>query len=132
VGVVFTGIGALGYRRRFDASAVKEVRIEDRHWRDSAGDRQRKACILIETREGKQAKLGSMLTPEHRERRHPRRRRAGVARRRQGGRRSRWLMGRERREEGSSPSSGAQGTARPALGCLLVQSTGKWGEALFI
>jgi hypothetical protein len=65
-GLVFTGIGALGYRRRFDASAVKEVRIEDRQWRDRDGDRQRKTCILIETREGKQIKLGSMLTPERR------------------------------------------------------------------
>jgi len=65
-GVVFTGIGALGYRRRFDASAVKEVRIDDRQWRDSDGDRRRKTCIVIETREGKQVKLGTMLTPERR------------------------------------------------------------------
>lgn len=65
-GVVFTGIGALGYRRRFDASGVKEVRIDDRQWRDSDGDRRRKTCIVIETRDGKQTKLGSMLTPERR------------------------------------------------------------------
>jgi hypothetical protein len=65
-GLIFTGIGALGYRRRFDASAVKDVRIEDRQWRDSDGDRQRKTCIVIETREGKQLKLGTMLTPERR------------------------------------------------------------------
>jgi hypothetical protein len=65
-GVVFTGIGGLGYRRRFDASAVKEVRLDDKQWRDSDGDRQRKTYIVIETREGKQIKLGSMLTPERR------------------------------------------------------------------
>ncbi len=65
-GAVFTGIGALGYRRCFDASAVKDVRIDDRQWRDSDGDRRRKTCILIETRDGKQVKLGSMLTPERR------------------------------------------------------------------
>ena len=65
-GVVFTGIGTVGYRRRFDASAVKEVRIDDRQWRDSDGGRQRKTCIVIETREGKQVKLGTMLTPERR------------------------------------------------------------------
>jgi len=29
-GVVFTGIGALGYRRRFVTSVVQEVRVEDR------------------------------------------------------------------------------------------------------
>ncbi len=61
-----TGISALGYRRRFDASAVKVVRLEDRQWRDSDGDRQRKTRIMIESREGKQVKLGSMLTPERR------------------------------------------------------------------
>lgn len=65
-GVVFTGIGALGWRRRFDASAVKDVRVDDRQWRDSDGDRRRKTCILIETRDGKQVRLGSLLTAERR------------------------------------------------------------------
>ena len=65
-GVVFTGIGTLGYRRRFDASVVKDVRLDDRQWRNSNGNLQQKTCIVIETREGKQVKLGSMLTPERR------------------------------------------------------------------
>lgn len=65
-GVVFTGIGGLGYRRRFDASGVKEVRIDDKQWRDSDGDRRSKTYIVIETREGKLLKLGSMLTEERR------------------------------------------------------------------
>ncbi len=65
-GVVFTGVGALGYRRRFDASGVKDVRIEESQWSDRRGHRQRKTLILIETRDGKQVKLGSMLTPERR------------------------------------------------------------------
>jgi hypothetical protein len=65
-GIVFTGVGALGYRRRFDASAVKDVRIDDRQWRDSDGGRRSKTLIVIETREGKQVKLGSMLQPERR------------------------------------------------------------------
>ena len=65
-GVVFTGIGALGYRRRFDATAVKDVRIEDKQWRDSDGGGQRKTYVVIETREGKLVKLGSMLTEERR------------------------------------------------------------------
>jgi hypothetical protein len=65
-GVVFTGIGSLGYRRRFDASAVKDVRIDDKQWRDSDGGRQRKTYILIETREGKLIKFGSMLAEERR------------------------------------------------------------------
>src|ERR1035441_3316030 len=65
-GVVFTGIGKLGYRRRFDAAAVKDVRIDDKQWRDSDGGRQRKTYIVIETREGKLVKFGSMLTEERR------------------------------------------------------------------
>ena len=65
-GLVFIGIGRLGYRRRFDASGVKDVRIDDRQWRDSDGARRSKTCIIIETREGKLVKLGSMLTEERR------------------------------------------------------------------
>jgi hypothetical protein len=65
-GVVFTGVSALGYRRRFDASAVKDVRIDESQWSDRRGNRQRKTLILIETRDGKQVKLGSMLTPARR------------------------------------------------------------------
>ena len=56
----------MGYRRRFVSSAVKEVRVDDRSWRDSDGGRQRKTYIVIETREGKQLKFGSMLTDERR------------------------------------------------------------------
>jgi len=65
-GVVFTGIGALGYRRRFDASSVKEVRLEDIQWRGRHGQRRSKTGILIETSDGKQVRLGSMLAPERR------------------------------------------------------------------
>lgn len=65
-GEVFTGIGPLGWRRRFDASAIKDVRIDDRRWRDSDGDRQRKTAIVIETRTGKLIKFGTMLTDERR------------------------------------------------------------------
>jgi hypothetical protein len=65
-GVIFTGIGSLGYRRRFDASAVKDVRLDDKQWSDSDGRRQRKSCIVLETREGKLVKFGSMLAEERR------------------------------------------------------------------
>jgi hypothetical protein len=43
-----------------------DMRIDDRHWRDSDGDRRSKTCIVIETREGKLVKLGTMLTQERR------------------------------------------------------------------
>jgi hypothetical protein len=65
-GVVFIGIGRLGYRRRFDASAVKDVRLEDKQWSDNDGRRQRKTYIILETREGKLVKFGSMLREDRR------------------------------------------------------------------
>jgi hypothetical protein len=65
-GTVFTGVGPLGYRRRFMPSHVSDVRIEDKQWRDSDGDRQQKINIVIETKEGKLIRFGSMLTSERR------------------------------------------------------------------
>ena len=65
-GVVLTGIGPLGWRRRFDVHSVKDVRIDDHHWRDSDGDRHSKTRIVIETREGKQIKFGTLLSEERR------------------------------------------------------------------
>jgi len=65
-GMIFTGFGPLGYRRRFQASRISDVRIEDRSWRDSDGDRQLKTCIVIETHEGKLIRFGSMLSEERR------------------------------------------------------------------
>jgi hypothetical protein len=63
--VLFTGIGALGWRKRFSTSDVKDVRIEDRRWRDNDGDARRNTQIVIETRD-KPIKLGSMLNKERR------------------------------------------------------------------
>jgi hypothetical protein len=65
-GVVFTGIGAMGWKNRFDTSGVKDVRIDDRHWRDSDGDRHRKTNVVIETASGKHIAFGSMFTEERR------------------------------------------------------------------
>jgi hypothetical protein len=45
---------------------VKDVRIDDKQWRDSDGGRQHKTYIIIEPREGKLVKFGSMLTEERR------------------------------------------------------------------
>lgn len=63
---VFTGIGSLGYRRKFDPSTVKDVRVDEKQWRDSDGDRQRRTAIVVETKAGKRMKLGTMLTDERR------------------------------------------------------------------
>jgi hypothetical protein len=64
-GIIFSGIGPLGLRKRFAASSVREVRIEDRRWRDSDGDSRRNTQIIIET-DSKRIKFGSMLTNERR------------------------------------------------------------------
>lgn len=65
-GVLFTGIGPLGFSKRFATSEVKDVRIEDRRWRDSDGDSRRSTQIIIDTGL-KPIKFGSMLTKERRQ-----------------------------------------------------------------
>jgi len=62
---LFSGIGPLGFRKRFSSSEVKDVRIEDKRWRDSDGDSQRRSQIVVET-DRKPINFGSMLTPERR------------------------------------------------------------------
>ena len=64
-GVVFNGIGPLGFRKRFSTSEVTDVRIEDKRWRDSDGDSRRTKQIVIETN-AKSINFGSMLTDERR------------------------------------------------------------------
>jgi len=64
--VLFSGIGPVGFRRRFAVSDVRVVRIEDKRWRDSDGDSRRKTQIVIEKISGKPITFGSMLTEERR------------------------------------------------------------------
>jgi hypothetical protein len=65
-GLVFTGIGPIGYRRHFDARAVKQVRISDQVSQTRNGGNVNKSFIMIETREGKRIKFGSMLREDRR------------------------------------------------------------------
>ena len=65
-GLVFVGVGNVGWRRRFDPRLVKDVRLENETWRDSDGDRRSKSAIRIENQDGKEIKFGSALTPERR------------------------------------------------------------------
>ncbi len=60
-GSVFTGIGPLGWRRRFNAGTVVDVRIENRSWRNSDGDHRNKTQIVIEGQDGRQLKFGTLL-----------------------------------------------------------------------
>jgi len=62
---LFTGIGSLGRRKRFSTSEVRDVRIEDKRWRDRQGDSRRNSQIVIETSQ-KPITFGSMLTNERR------------------------------------------------------------------
>ena len=63
-GVLFTGIGPVGRRRHFQAKNVKTLRIEDRRWRDSDGDRRGTRQVVFEMEEGKPLKFGSGLSEE--------------------------------------------------------------------
>jgi len=64
-GIIFSGVGPLGFRNRFAAADVRDVRIDDRPWRNSNGRSRRSAQILIDT-EHKPITFGSMLAPERR------------------------------------------------------------------
>ena len=66
-GEIFTGIGSLGFRKKFNTQAVKNVRIEDKQWRDSDGDQRRSTQIIIDMVEGKPIKFGSGLTEARRQ-----------------------------------------------------------------
>ncbi len=63
--VLFTGIGSLGFRKRFSPREVRDVRVEDNRWRDSDGHSRRKTQIVIE-RDPKPIRFGSMLSETRR------------------------------------------------------------------
>lgn len=62
-GTIFSGIGAVGWRRRFDASEIRSVQTSQT--RNNQG--RDTFAIQLEARDGKQMKLGSMLTNERRQ-----------------------------------------------------------------
>jgi hypothetical protein len=66
-GTIFSGIGPLGRRRRFQVDAVRQVRIEDKRWGDSDGDARRSKQIIVEMLTGKPLKFGSMLRDDRRD-----------------------------------------------------------------
>lgn len=63
---LFTGIGPVGFRKRFLASAAQEVRIVEKRWRDRDGDSRQSMQIIIDLASGKAIRFGSMLTKERR------------------------------------------------------------------
>lgn len=58
-GTVLTGVGPIGWRRRFDAVAVTSVRVVETKGKDSSGKN-------IEIEAGKKIKFGSLLTDRRR------------------------------------------------------------------
>jgi hypothetical protein len=66
-GEIFRGIGPLGLTKKFKTELVKEIRIEDRQWRDSDGDRRRNTHIVVEMKEGKAIKFASSLAEDRRQ-----------------------------------------------------------------
>ncbi len=65
-GKVFTGIGSIGFTKRFDATGVSEIRNEDRQYRDSDGDNRTKKQIVLEITSAKRITFGSMLRDDRR------------------------------------------------------------------
>lgn len=63
---IFTGLGALGWKRRFDPVDVSAVGVRQKRWTDSDGDAQSKQEIVLELRNGKKLKFGSTLPEERR------------------------------------------------------------------
>src|SRR5208337_3910836 len=58
-GVIFSGVGRIGIRRRFAASDVRDVGVQDRCWQDSQG-RSRHAVSIVMDTTTKPLKFGSM------------------------------------------------------------------------
>jgi hypothetical protein len=63
-GIIFSGIGPVGRTKRFLLADVSDVRLLDQTWRDSDGDSRNKKTIILERKDGKQIKFGSMLTDD--------------------------------------------------------------------
>ncbi|HWY30464.1 MAG TPA: hypothetical protein VNX46_06915 [Candidatus Acidoferrum sp.] len=61
----FTGIGPIGFHKRFEAADVRNVRIEEQPWRNQNGNSQPTTRIIIETT-NQTIQFGSMFTYERR------------------------------------------------------------------
>ena len=65
-GMIFGGIGPVGWRRRFRLEDVRAVRLGEKTWRNRRGVERQTHEIRIELREGKPLRLGSGLSEERR------------------------------------------------------------------
>ena len=58
---LFTGIGPIGFHKRFEVADVRDVRIEEQPWRSQAGNARPSTRILIETT-SQALQFGSMFS----------------------------------------------------------------------
>jgi hypothetical protein len=58
---VFSGIGPIGWTQRFQPGEVREVRLEDRQWRDSDGDARRRSQGVFVLESGREVAFGGSL-----------------------------------------------------------------------
>jgi len=65
-GRVFTGVGPMGWTRKFTPHEVRHVSLSDSKWRDSDGDRQTKQEIVLEMHNSDLLKFGSGMKEERR------------------------------------------------------------------
>lgn len=65
-GVLFRGVGPLGFRKRFSTSGIKDVRLENKSWQDSRGITRRRSQIVVDA-SPQPLNFGSMLTEKRRE-----------------------------------------------------------------
>ena len=62
-GIIFIGVGSVGWKRRFEASQIKAIKLHTSNNREGSNS----VSVLLETREGKQMKFGSLLSNERRQ-----------------------------------------------------------------
>ena len=65
-GTLFTGIGPIGWRKKFHRDEVKDVRLDQKRWVGENQSRQSEPFILVERIQGKPLRFGSQLTEERR------------------------------------------------------------------
>ena len=63
-GIVFVGIGSLGWTRRFNPTEVKNIELGWSRWRNTEGNSNSQTVVQIEEHTGRTVKFGSMLNDE--------------------------------------------------------------------
>ena len=65
-GRIFTGVGPIGWSRKFVPHNVRRVTLTDANWKDSDGDRHTNQEIILEMNNGDHLKFGTGMKAERR------------------------------------------------------------------